>query len=83
MLLPANVLNISLLGGFVWTVFFVAAVLTVPFAAYYLFLTHWEVKAIAWLIAGVFTSLTTLISLREIMAHLVRTFVGARACACG
>ncbi len=34
MLLPANVLNISLLGGFVWTVFFVAAVLTVPFAAY-------------------------------------------------
>jgi len=70
-LLPANVLNISLLGGFVWTVFFLAAVLTVPFATYYLFLTHWEVNVIAWLLAGVFTALTTLISLREIVAHLV------------
>jgi hypothetical protein len=70
-LLPANVLNISLLGGFVWTVFFVAAVLTVPFATYYLFLTHWEVNVIAWLLAGVFMVLTTLISLREIVGHLV------------
>lgn len=75
-LLPANVLNISLLGGFVWTVFFVAAVLTVPFATYYLFLTHWELNVIAWLLAGVFTTLTTLISLREIVAHLVRCCPG-------
>lgn len=70
-LLPGNVLNISLLGGFIWTVFFVAAILTVPFATYYLFLMHWEVQIIAWLLAGVFTTLTTLISIREVVAHLV------------